>query len=187
MTLADKAREVLWREAGDHHSVLWLFVVNDILGSFIFPARVRTQLLRLFLPGIHRRAIVRAHVIFKSKNVQIGAGSVVSYRVMFDTREGIKIGDNVSIGADARFLTSDHDISDPKRRSGKGWGAPINIGDGCRIAVGSTVLPGANIGAGAVVAATSLVRGELEAHSLYAGTPATKKRDLPQSPIVESA
>lgn len=186
MTLANKAREILWREAGDHHSVLWLFLVNDILGSFIFPARVRTQLLRLFLPGIHRRAIVRAHVIFKSKNVRIGAGSVVSYRVMFDTREGITIGENVSIGADTRFLTSDHDISNPKRRSGKGWGASIIINDGCRIAVGSTVLPGTNIGPGAVIAATSLVRGDLESHSLYAGTPATKKRDLPRIPIAES-
>ncbi|SED49875.1 maltose O-acetyltransferase [Rhodococcus pyridinivorans] len=179
MNLASKIREVLWREAGDHHSVLWLFIVNDVLGLFIFPARIRTQLLRLFIPGIDRRAIIRAHVIFKSSNVRIGPGTVVSYRVMFDTREGITIGRRVSIGADARFLTSDHDSSDPKRRSGRGFGSPITIGDGSRIAVGSTVLPGVTIGEGVIVGACSVVRSDCEDHTLYAGVPAEAKKPLP--------
>lgn len=169
----------MWREAGDHHSVLWLFIVNDVLGMFIFPARIRTQLLRLFIPGIDKKAIVRAQVLFKSRNVSIGPGAVISYRVLFDTREGIAIGRNVSVGADARFLTSDHDISDPKRRSGKGFGASIEIGEGSRIAVGSTILPGVKIGEGVVVAACSVVRADCESHTLYAGAPAIAKKGLP--------
>lgn len=179
MSALAKVREIVWREAGDHHSVFWLFIVNDILGLFIFPARVRTQLLRIFIPGIDKKAIIRAHVVFKSKNVKIGPSTVVSYRVMFDTREGIAIGENVSIGADARFLTSDHDASDPKRRSGKGFGAPIKIGDGSRIAVGSTILPGVTIGDGVVIAACSVVRSDCDDHTLYAGAPAKAKKTLP--------
>ncbi|WP_427915669.1 acyltransferase [Rhodococcus sp. KRD162] len=159
--------------------MLWLFVVNDVLGLFIFPARIRTQLLRLFIPGIHPRAIIRAHVLFKSKNVTIGPGCVISYRVMFDTRDGITLGNNVSVGADARFLTSDHDVSDPTKRSGKGFGSPITIGDGSRIAVGSTILPGVTIGNGVVVGACSLVRADLDEHTLYAGVPAKEIRKLP--------
>lgn len=179
ITATTHAPEILWREAGDKHSTLWLFIVNDLLGTFLLPSRVRTQLLRLFIPGIHPRAIIRARVIFKSNNIKIGPGSVISYRTMFDTREGIILGSYVSVGADCRFLTSDHDMSNPLRRSGERLGAPISIGNGSRIAVAATVLPGAKIGTGAVVAAASVVRGVVEDNSLYAGTPAVKKRQLP--------
>ncbi|HEY6796556.1 MAG TPA: acyltransferase [Kineosporiaceae bacterium] len=174
-----RLREILWREAGDQHSVLWLFLVNDVLGSFALPARIRTQLLRLFIPGIDRRALVRARVVFKSRNVRIGPGSVVSYRVMFDTREGIRLGRNVSVGADARFLTSDHELDDPTRRSGRGVGAPIVVGDGARVAVNATVLKGVTIGAGAVIGASSVVTRDCEPHMLYVGAPAKPVRKLP--------
>ncbi|MFT4041880.1 MAG: acyltransferase [Gordonia sp. (in: high G+C Gram-positive bacteria)] len=172
-------QQIVWRDAGDHHSALWLFIVNDVLGSFIFPARVRTQLLRIFIPGIHPRAIIRPKVIFKSNAIQIGAGTVVSYRTLFDNREGVQIGEYVSIGADCMFLTSDHDMSNPKRRSGTRVGAPIRVHDGSRIAVGSTVMRGVTIGPGAVIGAGSIVLGDVEEHSLYVGIPARKKKDLP--------
>jgi maltose O-acetyltransferase len=174
-----KLREIFWRETGDHHSVLWLFLVNDVLGSFIFPARIRTQLIRLFIPGIDRRAIIRAGVIFKSSNVRIGPGSLISYRVLFDTREGVQLGRHVSVGADARFVTSDHALDDPDRRSGAGIGAPIVVGDGARVALNSTVLKGVTIGAGAVVGASSLVTRDCDPHTLYLGVPAKAVRALP--------
>lgn len=177
--LSGKIREIFWREAGDHHSVLWLFIVNDVLSTFLIPSRIRTQLLRLFIPGIHPRAIIRARVLFKSSNIKIGLGTVVSYRVLFDNREGVQIGAHVSIGADSRFLTSDHDMADPLRRSGKGFGKPISVGNGSRVAVGCTVLPGTEIGSGVVLAAGSVARGKLQPNYLYAGSPAAKKRELP--------
>ncbi|MEI4273942.1 acyltransferase [Klenkia sp. LSe6-5] len=175
-----KAKELVYKEAGDPHTVLWLWVVNNVLASFIFPARIRTQLLRLCGLKLHPRTIVRGRVIFRSANVTAGPGTVISYGCIFDTREGITIGRNVGIGAGVSFQTSDHDMSDPTRRSGKPRGAPITVGDGARIAVNSTVLPGATIGDGTVIGACSLVRGECEPHSLYVGIPAQKKRDLPR-------
>jgi acetyltransferase-like isoleucine patch superfamily enzyme len=48
----------------------------------------------------------------------------------------------------------------------------VNIEDGVWIGANSTILSGAKIGTGTIIAAGSVVKGECEAHSLYAGVPA---------------
>lgn len=47
------------------------------------------------------------------------------------------------------------------------------------IGAASTILPGAIIRRGSVVAAGSIVRGELQPDRMYAGVPAREKRQLP--------
>jgi len=54
----------------------------------------------------------------------------------------------------------------------------ISIGEGCWLGANVTVISGSSIGAGCVVAAMSLVRGELDANAMYAGVPVRKVRAL---------
>lgn len=49
---------------------------------------------------------------------------------------------------------------------------PVEIGDGAWLAARVTVLPGARIGAGAVIAAGSVVAGEIPAGAIAGGIPA---------------
>jgi acetyltransferase-like isoleucine patch superfamily enzyme len=49
---------------------------------------------------------------------------------------------------------------------------PVDIGDGAWLAARVTVLPGSRIGAGAVVAAGSVVSGEIPDGALAGGIPA---------------
>ena len=176
----NKLREVFYQDGGDPHSILWSWLINGVAASFIFPARIRTQLLRLLGLNIDRRAVVRPGVFFRSKKVSIGGGSFIGYNAFFDCRAGIKIGSNTGIGSYTVFVDFDHDISDPNRRAGAGFGKPITIGDGVRISTRSMIMPGVTIGDGAVIGAGSIVTRDVDAHCLYFGSPAKKQRELPR-------
>lgn len=179
-SVRSKLAEVVYRDGGDPHSLVWSFFVNGVVSSYIFSARVRPQLLRLLGLKISRRATVRPGAFFRSKDVTIGDGSFIGYHAFFDCRAGIKIGKNVSIGSRTVFVDSDHDISNPKNRAGVGVRRPIVINDGARISTRSMILPGVTIGEGAVIGAGSLVTKDVEPHSLYYGVPAVKRRELPR-------
>ncbi|WP_411741245.1 acyltransferase [Rhodococcus ruber] len=71
-------------------------------------------------------------------------------------------------------------MSNPNRRAGKSHSAPITVGDGARISTRSVVLPGVTVGEGAAVGAGSVVKYDCKPHTLYVGTPAQPKRELPQ-------
>ena len=57
-------------------------------------------------------------------------------------------------------------------RGGAAAAEPVNIGAGSWLGANVTVLPGVNIGNGAVVAAGSVVIRDCVSHGLYAGVPA---------------
>lgn len=175
-----KVREIVWREDGDRRPIIWGLVVNGVIASAFIPNRVRTQLYRLMGIKLHPKVIVRSGVIFRSDNVTVGASTLIGYRTIFDTRQPLVIGKNVSIGPNVTFVDTDHEMSNPERRAGASTVGPIRIGDGARVSTGSIVLPGVTIGEGAAVGASSLVTKDVEAHSLYYGIPAKKARDLPR-------
>lgn len=52
------------------------------------------------------------------------------------------------------------------------------INDGCWIGAGSRILGGVSVGSGAVVAAGSVVTGDVPANVLVAGAPAVVKKNL---------
>ncbi|MFN3844005.1 MAG: acyltransferase [Rehaibacterium terrae] len=54
----------------------------------------------------------------------------------------------------------------------------VTIGDFCWIGTSATILSGAIIGSGTVVGAAALVRGDLQANSLYVGVPARRIKSI---------
>jgi len=86
-----------------------------------------------------------------------------------DTRGGIKIGNNVSISSDVVILTADHDM-DNENMDGRNKGVIIN--DYVWIGTRATLLPGVNIGYGAVVATGAVVTKDVPPYGVAAGVPA---------------
>jgi virginiamycin A acetyltransferase len=103
------------------------------------------------------------------EHVNINSGCVLY------TGHGIRIGNGVAVAANCTFAPVNHayaDRSRPIREQGflpsKGG---IVVEDDVWIGANCVLLDGAFLRQGCVVAAGSIVRGELQAYSVYAGQP----------------
>lgn len=167
-----------FRDPGESHSLIWAFMVNGLAAGFLVPARMRTIFLRGLGLGISSRALIKPRVIIRCRNLTVGPKTTVNYGCVFDNRGGVNLGSNVGIGVGVRFLTTDHDSSDPLRRAGAGFSKEITVEDGVYIGSGATVLAGVTICQGAVIAAGAVVTKDCQPHGLYAGVPARRIREL---------
>ncbi|GAB3321554.1 hypothetical protein GCM10027451_43190 [Geodermatophilus aquaeductus] len=155
---------------------LVLASINTVAMSHLVPARLRRLLLRWSGMRIGD-AWVAAGCLFRGTDVVIGDDSRIGYRVFFDF-ERVTIGRGVSIGTDVKLLSASHQLGDARRRAADQWSAPIEVCDGVWLGAGVTVLPGVTIREGCVVGAGAVVVEDTEPHGLYAGVPATRRRDL---------
>ena len=112
--------------------------------------------------------------------VTIGDGCYVGFNVAFDTNYPslIHIGRNVTISHDVMIVT--HTATPAASLLGRLYRSaePVVIGDGAWIAARSLLLPGVEIGRNCMIGAGSVVTGNTEPDSLYAGNPARKIKSL---------
>jgi acetyltransferase-like isoleucine patch superfamily enzyme len=140
-------------------------------------------------PLLHNRGTMRvgSHVATRSQQTRpalatgpygllvIGDHSFVNQGAVVHAALSVTIGRRVLIGDYAVVSDTDFHEVDP------GMGvrtAPVVIGDDVWLARNVIVLPGATIGEGTVVAAGSVVRGELPPWVVAAGSPARPVRDI---------
>jgi acetyltransferase-like isoleucine patch superfamily enzyme len=93
---------------------------------------------------------------------------------MISASEGIRIEDDVIIGAFSSVIDSDHTFADgrPNVMHNSMATAPITIGRGTWLAERVAVLRGSSIGRCCIVGANSVVRGELPDYAIAVGAPA---------------
>ena len=154
-----------------------LYVVNLVSG--LLPQSrafgIRRALYRS--AGVHLSKNVRLNggVMIQNPNVRVGEGTWIGRRTEFaaTSRSSITIGSSCDVSQDVLFITGSHDIGGSERRAGASdQSLPIEVGDGSWIGARVTMLGGASIGKGVVVAASSLVRDVFPDNVLIAGTPA---------------
>jgi acetyltransferase-like isoleucine patch superfamily enzyme len=103
------------------------------------------------------------------ENIHIGERTTVGHRCTLDGRGGLKIGASVNISSEAMIWTAEHDLNDPQFRATSG---EVVIEDYAWISCRSVILPGVNIGKGAVVAAGAIVTKSVEPYTVVGGVPA---------------
>ena len=105
--------------------------------------------------------------------IEIGDGVFINYGSMISAQLHVRIGANVMVGNYCIVAdTETPGIGDPPGNSAAIEPRAVEIGDGAWLAARVTVLPGARIGAGAVIAAGSVVAGEIPAGAVAGGIPA---------------
>lgn len=85
------------------------------------------------------------------------------------TTRPLKIGNNVSIAGEVRIYTMQHDIDDPDFTEAEG---NVTVDDYVVIGTRVTILPGVNIGKGAVIASGAVVTKDVASYTLVGGVPA---------------
>ncbi len=107
-------------------------------------------------------------------NLVIGADCSIEVDCVLDLEERITIGDRVTISPGVMILTSTHELDIREHRAGAVQRLPVSVGDGAWLGARCTILPGVNIGEGAIVNPGSVVNKHVPAHTRVGGIPATQ-------------
>ena len=110
------------------------------------------------------------------KNINIGKNVFINSCCHFQDQGGITIGDGCLIGHNVTIATLNHDF-DPSKRANI-TPKPVKIGKNVWIGSGSTILPGIEIGDGAVIGAGSVVTKSVLPNTIVAGCPAKLLREI---------
>ncbi len=106
---------------------------------------------------------------YNPKNITIGEGTIVGDHIFIDGRDKVFIGDHTDIASEVMIYNSEHNLSDPY------FGAteePVKIGSYCFIGPRVIIMPGVNIGDGAVVAGGAVVTKSVAENTIVGGVPA---------------
>ena len=129
--------------------------------------------------SIAARSVVDSFVKFKPAgglgDILIGTDCVINSGCVLYSGNGIRIGDRVAVAANCTFAPTNHeykriDVSFREQgfRPSKGG---IMVENDVWIGANSVLLDGAVLREGCVIAAGSVVRGEIPAFSIYGGNP----------------
>ncbi|WP_078002969.1 sugar O-acetyltransferase [Izhakiella australiensis] len=113
---------------------------------------------------------------FEFGNIKLQGNIFINANCNFLDNAEITIKNKTMIGPNVTLTTVSHH-TDPNLRHGANIISPIAIGENVWIGAGAVVLPGITIGDNSVIAANSVVTADVPANCLYAGTPATFKRE----------
>jgi maltose O-acetyltransferase len=143
---------------------------NQII-SGIPSRKIRMAYLNAYLARVGTGTSVQMGCKFLTgRTVYLGDRNVINFGCLLDGRHSqIQTGADVSIGPEATILTLGHDPQSPDFAN---RGGDVNIGDRAWIGYRAIILPGVNIGEGAVVGAGSVVSRSVDPYCIVAGNPA---------------
>lgn len=118
-------------------------------------------------------------------NIRIGDNFVGNFNLSILDEAEVTIGDNVMIGPNCSLITITHALTAAQRNAGVMAARPITIGNNVWIAANVVVLPGVEIGEGAVIGAGSVVTKSIPANMLAVGNPCRPLRLVTDEDRVE--
>jgi maltose O-acetyltransferase len=182
VTTAEEATSRAFAAARDEVKPLkpWVSVSSAVIGcipDYAF-SRVRTHLFRLAGWQIGRGSLLYGVPEFSGSgtvrsNLEIGEMTFINVGCSFELSNRIVVGDHVALGHEVRILTSTHDLGPRSQRAGGLTTAPVSIQRGAWVGSRTLILPGVTIGAGAVIAAGSVVSRDVAPNTLVGGVPAS--------------
>lgn len=124
--------------------------------------------------------IGKAVTIKNIHNLCIGSNVSIHDGCYIDSIGGVDIGCDTSIAHQTSLVSFDHTWNDGSLaiKYNPTVLRKISIGDDVWIGCGVRVLSGSNIKHRTIIAAGSVVKGECDSHSIYAGVPARKVKDI---------
>lgn len=110
--------------------------------------------------------------------LKVGRNCMFNVGCFLDLGAEITIEDMAGLGHEVMILTTTHAVGPAQRRYAAPRTLPVTIGAGAWLGARCTILPGVTVGAGAIVAAGSVVNRDVPANTLVAGVPARVVKTL---------
>lgn len=107
------------------------------------------------------------------QNIEAGSDVFINRNGFLDSKGGIELGNYVGIGENVVIFTHSHSESEHETRSY----TKVTIRDFAKVYSNSMILPGVTVGEQAIVAAKSLVTGDVAPNTVVAGIPAKVIRE----------
>lgn len=148
-------------------------VLTNWLPDSVMVLRMRGALLRPFLRACGQDLRVGRNVTFYNPSeISCGSHVYVAYGCWIMAGARVEIGNEVMFGPYCVVVSSQHTRQNRSFRYGPPRREPIRIGDGAWVGAHAVLTGGCVVGEGSLVAAQSVVRGELPADIMAAGQPA---------------
>ncbi|HKE96488.1 MAG TPA: DapH/DapD/GlmU-related protein [Povalibacter sp.] len=137
-------------------------------------AHINFWMVRRIFKSCGRAVNVRPGVYFgKGSHISIGDNSMLGADSIIGGAASVTIGSDVLMGPEVIVYTSNHGIRKGElMRTQEGEVAPVVIGDDVWIGARCIILPGVNIGSGAVLAAGAVVTRDVPPNAIVGGVPA---------------
>ena len=143
--------------------------------------RLRTLLYKMLGVSIGKKVVIHYKTEIRAPfNLQLGTGTIIGDNVLLDARNKLQIGANVNFSSNVSVYTEQHDHRDKFFSCTGGENNMVKIGDRAWIGSNVVILPGVNIGEGAVCCAGCVVTKDVAPFDVVAGIPAKKVNTRPQ-------
>lgn len=114
------------------------------------------------------------HILYPERLV-VGDDVFIGYGAWINCQGLVTLGDEVMLGPYVIIASGNHTAANGSYRFGPHSIAPVVVGRGAWVAGGASLMPGAQVGVGVVLAAGAVLLGEAVANSIYGGVPAVRK------------
>lgn len=108
--------------------------------------------------------------------LSIGSRSKIMHYSVIAASEEVEIGSDFQLAEHASLRDGEHALALDVPMSMQSKSSPTRVGDDVWVGRGAAVLMGSTLGSGSVVAANSVVRGQVPERAVVAGAPAGVKR-----------
>ena len=162
--------------AGKVTQILWYGCSLLLFESGLLPVSgAKRAILRAFGARIGEGVVIKPQVRIKFPwRLAVGEHTWIGQGVWIDNLAEVRIGAHTCVSQGVYLCTGSHDHRSPGFEL---LTRPITIGDGAWIAAMAVLLPGTQVGDGALAAAGSVVSGDVAPRTIVSGNPARKTGD----------
>lgn len=114
-------------------------------------------------------------------NIELGENFFANHDLVILDCAKVIFGRNCFVGPQCGFYTAAHPLDAAQRNAGMQYALPITVGDDVWFGGHVSVLPGVNIGAGAVIGAGSVVTRDIPSGVVAAGNPCRVLREITEA------
>ena len=164
-------------EAFHKYSQEALKITSEINGKYNPPEKIRELFSKLTESEIDETfGLFPPFYTDCGKNIKIGKNVFINACCRFQDQGGIEIGDGSLIGHNTTIATLNHDFNPLKRQNLTP--SPVKIGKNVWIGSDCTILPGVEIGDGAIIGAGSVVTKSIPTNAIAVGNPARVIKEI---------